>query len=175
MDFEIDGKILEAIDGDITEYAGDAIVNAANNQFWMGGGVAGAIKRKGGIVIEQEAISQGSKPVGQSIVTGAGSLKASFVIHAAVMGQDLQTDSRKVRAATESALKLAESKGMESIAFPALGTGVGGFPMGQAAKIMVGEASRFLKIAKKLKKITFVLYGSDAYDCFATEIQRLKK
>jgi O-acetyl-ADP-ribose deacetylase len=175
MKTEIDGKIIEAIEGDITEYEGDAIVNAANNRFWMGGGVAGAIRRKGGATIEEEAIGQGPKPVGQSIITGGGMLKSKFVIHAAVMGQDLQTDSSKIRAATRSALGLAESKGISSMAFPALGTGVGGFPMSEAAEIMVGESWSFLKTAEKLRNVTFVLYGSDAFECFAAEIRGLKK
>lgn len=175
MKIEIDGKTLEAIDGDITAFHGDAIVNAANNHFWMGGGVAGAIKRKGGDVIEEEAIRQGPKPVGQSVMTKAGSLNAKYVIHAAVMGQDLQTDSGKVCAATMSALQLAESNEVNSIAFPALGTGVGGFPMTEAAKIMVGESSSFLRKSKNLKSITFVLFGSEAYESFVAEIRRLKK
>lgn len=173
MRASIGDKILEAVEGDITSYEGEAIVNAANNHFWMGGGVAGAIKRKGGTSIEQEAVRQGPKPVGQSIMTGAGALKAKFVIHAAVMGQDLQTDSAKIRSATKSALELAESKGIISIAFPALGTGVGGFPISETAKIMVGESSSFLKSSKKLKRVTFVLFGNDAYDSFADEINEL--
>jgi len=174
MKIEIDGKTLEALDGDITSFQGDAIVNAANNHFWMGGGVAGAIKRKGGIVIEEEATRLGPRPVGESVITGAGALKVKYVIHAAVMGQDLQTDSGKVRAATRSALELAESKGVNSMAFPALGTGVGGFPISDAAKIMVGETSSFLKKSKNLKSVTFVLFGKDSYESFAAEIRGLK-
>jgi O-acetyl-ADP-ribose deacetylase (regulator of RNase III) len=175
MKIEIDGKTLEAIEGDITDFDGDAIVNAANNHFWLGGGVAGAIKRRGGIVIEEEAIRQGPKPVGQSIMTGAGTLNVKYVIHAAVMGQDLQTDSGKVRAATKSSLQLAELNEVNSLAFPALGTGVGGFPMSEAAKIMVGESAAFLGKSKNLKSITFVLFGDDAYESFAAEIRGVKK
>lgn len=172
---EIGERLLEAIDGDITAYDGDAIVNAANNHFWMGGGVAGAIKRKGGTIIERDAMRQGPKPVGQSIITGAGALKTKFVIHAAAMGQDLQTDVAKIRSATRSALELADSKGITSMAFPALGTGVGGFPLSEAAKIMVGESSSFLKSAEELKTVTFVLFDSGAYEIFANEIRKLMK
>ncbi len=175
MKVEIDGRTLEAVEGDITSFKGDAIVNAANDHFWMGGGVAGAIKRTGGSVIEEEAIRQGPKPVGQSVITGAGNLKVKYVIHAAVMGQDLQTDSEKIRSATRSALELAESNEVDSIAFPALGTGVGGFPMSEAAKIMIDECSTFLRRSQRLERTTFVLFGSEAYECFANEIRRLKK
>jgi O-acetyl-ADP-ribose deacetylase (regulator of RNase III) len=171
MRIEVDGKILEALEGDITTYDGDAIVNAANNHFWMGGGVAGAIKRKGGTAIEQEAMRQGPKPVGKSVITGAGDLKTKFVIHAAVMGQDLQTDSSKIRSATRSALELADGKGLESIAFPALGTGVGGFPMAEAARIMITEAKSFLNASRKIRRISFILYGSDAFKIFTKEME----
>ncbi|HUI31892.1 MAG TPA: macro domain-containing protein [Candidatus Acidoferrales bacterium] len=175
MRVEIDGKILEAIQGDITDYEGDAVVNAANNYFWMGGGVAGAIKQKGGAVIEQEAMRQGPKPVGRAVMTGAGALNAKYVIHAAVMGQDLQTDSSKIASATRSALELAESNGIISLAFPALGTGVGGFPLSEAAKIMTKEAAVFLMKAKHLEAITFVLYDHEAYESFSNEIQDLSR
>lgn len=172
---EIGERFLEAIDGDITAYDGDAIVNAANNHFWMGGGVAGAIKRKGGAIIEEDAMRQGPKPVGQSVITGAGGLRTKFVVHAAVMGQDLQTDSAKIRSATRSALDLADSVGITTMAFPALGTGVGGFPISEAAKIMVGESSSFLKSSKHLKTVTFILFDSSAYETFANEIRTLTK
>jgi O-acetyl-ADP-ribose deacetylase (regulator of RNase III) len=167
---QIDGKVLEAVKGDITDYEGDAIVNAANNHFWMGGGVAGAIKRKGGTSIEQEAMRQGPKPIGDAVITQAGNLKAKYVIHAAVMGQDLQTDSKKISSATRSSLKLAESHKIKSIAFPALGTGVGGFPLVEAASIMVQEAAFFLKGSKSIERVTFVLLDDDAYEIFAKEI-----
>ncbi|MFZ1082578.1 MAG: macro domain-containing protein [Candidatus Kryptoniota bacterium] len=172
---EFHGKTIEAIKGDIAEYEGDAIVNAANNNFWMGGGVAGAIKRKGGTSIEQEAMQLGPKPVGEAVITGAGKLKTKFVIHAAVMGQDLQTDSSKILSGTRSALRLAESNKMKSIAFPALGTGVGGFPLTEAANIMVNEASSFLKHSESLSLITFTLLDQEAYESFANEIDSLKK
>ncbi len=174
MKIEFEGKEIEVLEGDITDFRGDAIVNAANNHFWMGGGVAGAIKRRGGSSIEDEAIVKGPKPVGQSIITVAGRLGVKYVIHAAVMGQDLQTDSGKVRDATKSALQLAETNGVASVAFPALGTGVGGFPMHEAAKIMVRESVSFLKKSTNLRSVTFFLMGSEAYESFAAEIGGLK-
>ena len=170
---KLQGKLIEAIVGDITDYDGESIVNAANNNFWMGGGVAGAIKRKGGASIEQEAMRQGPKPVGEAVITSAGKLKARFVIHAAVMGQDLRTDSGKILSATRASLQLAESKEIKSLAFPALGTGVGGFPLTEAANIMVNEGATFLRHAKFLSIITFILFDREAYENFAGEIDSL--
>ncbi len=165
-------KKIEVIKGDITEMETDAIVNAANNHLWMGAGVAGAIKRKGGQIIEDEAMRQGPIEVGQAVITTGGQLKAKHVIHAAGMGQDLRTDEAKIRAATYNSLRLAEENGLESIAFPAIGTGVGGFPMDKAAEIMIDEARKFLARAVHLKKIVFVLFDDYSYCIFQEELNR---
>ncbi|HQT92725.1 MAG TPA: macro domain-containing protein [Candidatus Kryptobacter bacterium] len=170
MTVKIGEKRLEVIEGDITDYEGEAIVNAANNHFWMGGGVAGAIKRRGGQLIEQEAMQQGPKPVGEAVITSGGTLKARHVIHAAVMGQDLRTSSAEILAATRSALQLAESNKIGSLAFPALGTGVGGFPLSEAAEIMAGAARNFLKTSRFLKRVTFILFDHEAYDILAAHL-----
>ena len=175
MKIEIGNKVIEVIEGDITEYDGEAIVNAANNHFWMGGGVAGAIKRAGGRNIEEEAMRHGSKPVGEAVITGGGNLKAKYVIHAAVMGQDLSTDSSQILAATTSSLRLAESRGIKSVAFPALGTGVGGFPLSEAAEIMVDAVASFLDKSAALERVTFVLFGDEAYNTFRKKISGLQK
>ncbi len=175
MIMKIDGKSLEVIEGDITDYDGDSIVNAANNHFWMGGGVAGAIKRAGGQLIEQEAMRRGPRPVGAAVITSGGSLKARYVIHAAVMGQDLSTNSSKILSATLSSLRLAESEGLSSIAFPALGTGVGGFPLSEAAEIMIEASRDFLKTSTAVKRITFVLFGREAHDIFAKKLAESAK
>jgi len=158
--------------GDITTLEVDAVVNAANNHLWMGGGVAGAIKRKGGSEIEAEAVRQGPVPVGESVATGAGALPARYVIHAAVMGQDLQTDADKVRRAARSALERARELGIESVALPALGTGVGGFPLSQAARIMIEEARNHLAGETSVRTVVFALFGQEAYDAFAAELKR---
>lgn len=155
--------------GDITDVEADAIVNAANNHLWMGAGVAGAIKQKGGRSIEDEAMKKAPIPVGEAVATGAGNLKTKYVIHAAVMGQDLQTDSAKIERATLNALKRADELGLRSIAFPALGTGVGGFPVRDAAKVMFKTVSGFLSGETSLKEVVFVLYDSRAYQAFAEE------
>lgn len=160
--------------GDITGFAVDAIVNAANNHLWMGAGVAGAIKRKGGRVIEDEAVGKGPIAVGEAVVTGAGALKARYVIHAAAMGQDLRTDEGKIRAATRNALLRARELGLASIAFPALGTGVGGFPPADAARTMVSEARRHLAFPGPPREITFVLFDDAGYNAFAAAAARRK-
>ena len=157
---------VELLEGDITGVETDAIVNAANNALWMGGGVAGAIKRAGGKEIEDEAVERGSIPVGEALVTGAGALKTRYVIHAAVMGTDFVTDAGKIRTATKNSLLRAEELGLRSIAFPALGTGVGGFPYREAAEIMLEVVNDHLNGESGLDKVFFVLYGEEAFECF---------
>jgi O-acetyl-ADP-ribose deacetylase (regulator of RNase III) len=158
--------------GDITQVETDAIVNAANNALWMGAGVAGAIKRAGGQDIEDEAVRQGPIPVGEAVVTGAGALKARYVIHAAVMGTDLATDGAKIEMATRNSLLRAEELGIKSVAFPALGTGVGGFPYREAARIMIGATKQHLGAGSGLEKVLFVLYGDEAFEAFSSELER---
>lgn len=157
--------------GDITEEGADAIVNAANNHFWMGGGVAGAIKRKGGAEIEKEAVKKGPVEVGKCIYTTAGKLKAKYVIHAAVMGQDLVTDADKIATATRNALKMADELMLDSIAFPALGTGVGGFDYADCAKLMLSEVAKFQP--KTIKKVVFVLYTNEAFEAFLSTARQI--
>ena len=137
------GCEVKIIHSDITEIAVDAIVNAANNKLLMGGGVAGDIKRKGGPQIETEAVEKGPIDIGGAVATSAGKLKARYVIHAATMGMDHKTDEIKVRNSCASALKVADELKISSIAFPALGCGVGGFPLKASAKIMAQEVKCF--------------------------------
>jgi O-acetyl-ADP-ribose deacetylase (regulator of RNase III) len=168
MQRQMGETILEVVQGDITECTVDAVVNAANNYLWMGAGVAGAIKRKGGLVIEDEAVRQGPIPVGEAIVTGAGSLKANYVIHAAAMGQDLVTNVEMIQQATINSLKRAMERRLESVALPALGTGVGGFPVHEAARVMVAATCSALQSAPQnsLKRVVFVLFTPDALQPF---------
>lgn len=160
---------IKIIQGDITELRVDAVVNAANNKLLMGGGVAGAIKRKGGKIIEDEALKKGPIEIGQAVSTSAGALKAKYVIHAATMGMDFKTDELKIRSSCASALKEAEKLKVSSIAFPALGCGVGRFPEVGAAKIMAQEVFRHLWFdypKTSLKEITFALFDKPAFDIF---------
>jgi len=168
-------KVIRLVEGDIAEQDTDAIVNAANNQLWMGSGVAGAIKRRGGRVIEDEAVAKGPIPVGEAVATSAGRLSAKHVIHAAGMGSDLTTDAAKVRSSTWNSLLRADELHLSSIAFPSIGTGVGGFPMHECAETMLGEAKRFLNERDtSIEEVRFVLWGRPAFDTFADVLQSLE-
>ena len=177
MEVLVKNTRIKLFPGDITTLRVDAIVNAANNRFWMGGGVAGAIKKKGGTIIEKEAVAQGPKPVGEVVATGAGSLPAKYVIHAAVMEQDLVTNAEIIAKATLNTLKKAEELGVGSLAFPAFGTGVGRFPLKDCAKIMLGETFNFLRKGKdvKLNSIIFALYDKEAFQAFEEEMEKFKR
>jgi len=158
---------IKIVKGDITELKVDAIVNAANNKLVMGGGVAGAIKRKGGKVIEDEAVKAGPIKIGEAVATSAGNLPSKYVIHAATMDMSFQTDEIKIRDSARNALKVAEELKINSLVFPALGCGVGGFPLLASAKIMAQEVLKHLRKGKtSLKEITFCLYDQEAYDVF---------
>jgi O-acetyl-ADP-ribose deacetylase len=168
-----DGKKIVLIQGDITDSETDAIVNAANDHLWMGSGVAGAIKAKGGVEIEKEAIAKGPIPIGEAVITSAGKLKAKYVIHAAVMGQDLQTNEQYIRAATLNSLKRAEELKLSSIAFPALGTGVGGFPIDKCAEVLIDTAVRFFIAGKSVKEVHFVLFSKQDCDFFNSALEKV--
>ena len=163
---------IEVYHGDITQLEVDGVVNAANNHLWMGGGVAGALKRAGGKEIESEAVSKGPIPIGEAAVTGGGKLKAKYVIHAAVMGQDLRTDATKIRQATRNSLLRGDELGIKSIAFPALGTGVGGFPHDECARIMIGEVVTYSTPKTGIERVVFALYDEPAYQAFKQELDK---
>ena len=155
---------LEVVEGDITQLDVEAIANAANDHLWMGAGVAGAIKRAGGEEIEREAVAKGPIPVGEAVATGAGSLPARWVVHGAVMGQDLRTNADLVRRTAASCLRVADELGASSLALPAFGTGVGGFPLDECARLMVDEARRFEP--SSLRRIVFAVFGDEARRAF---------
>lgn len=159
---------IKVIQADITQVKVDAIVNAANNKLLMGGGVAGAIKKKGGKEIEEEALKKGPIQIGEAVETAAGSLPAKYVIHAATMGMDFKTDEIKIRNSCTNSLRIAHKLKISSIAFPALGCGVGRFSEEAAAKIMSQEIFKFLLENENvyLKEILFVLYDKAAFDIF---------
>jgi len=158
---------IRIVKGDLTELKVDAIVNAANNKLVMGGGVAGAIRKKGGKSIEEEAVKKGPIEIGEAVFTSAGTLPSKYVIHAATMGMDFKTDEVKIRNSCKGALDATLGLEIGSIAFPALGCGVGGFPLVAAAKIMAQEVLRHLKKDKtSLKEIIFCLYDKEAYEIF---------
>jgi O-acetyl-ADP-ribose deacetylase (regulator of RNase III) len=155
---------LEVVDGDIATLDVDAVANAANDHLWMGAGVAGALKRAGGEEIEREAVAKGPIAVGDAVVTGAGSLPARWVVHGAVMGQDLRTNADLVGRTTTRCLELADELGARSIALPAFGTGVGGFPLEECAQIMAAAARTYEP--RSLERVVFAVWGSDAERAF---------
>ena len=160
--------------GDITDWEVDAIVNAANSTLAMGAGVAGAIKRKGGVIIEEEALRQGPVEVGEAVLTTGGNLVATHVIHAAVMGPDLKTDGEKIATATRAVLALAAKHRITSIALPALGTGVGHVPPAVSADAMLNAVVAHLRAGgSSLKRVVFVLYQDDAAKAFIDTLKRL--
>jgi len=161
--------------GDITDLSTDAIVNAANNHLVMGSGVAGAIKKRGGQIIEDEAVKKGPIPIGEAVWTTAGDLKAKYVIHAAGMGRDLKTNATHVKDSTLNSLKRADELKLTSIAFPAIGTGVGGFPTDECAKIMIDVARNFVPQAENVKTVIFALLDEGSYDIFEKELQKTPK
>jgi O-acetyl-ADP-ribose deacetylase len=152
--------VIRAARGDITTYAGGAIVNAANNHLVLGAGVAGAIARRGGAAIQAECARHGPIRVGEAALTGAGDLRCRYVIHAAAMG-DEPVSERSIRAATRASLQLAAQHKIRDMAFPILGTGVGGFPFRRAVEIMVEVTREEAPVAADLD---VVLYGYTAQD-----------
>jgi O-acetyl-ADP-ribose deacetylase (regulator of RNase III) len=159
--------------GDITQLEVDAVVNAANNHLWMGAGVAGAIKRQGGEIIERQAVAKGPIPVGEAVITSAGDLRAKHVIHAAGMGQDLRTNEEKVRLATRNSMLRAEEEKLASMAFPAIGTGVGGLSVHLCAKAMLDEALEFLQESQSLNLVIFALFDGHTYEAFQKYLSEL--
>lgn len=160
--------------GDITDWEVDAIINAANSTLAMGAGVAGAIKRKGGVIIEEEAMRQGPVEVGEAVLTTGGNLAATHVIHAAVMGPDLKTDAEKIANTTRAVLAMADKHRITSLALPALGTGVGHIPPPVSAEAMLKEVVAHLKGGQSsLRRVVFVLYQDDAHRAFSDTLKRL--
>jgi O-acetyl-ADP-ribose deacetylase (regulator of RNase III) len=166
---------LTVVLGDITEQATDAVVNAANNHLWMGSGVAGAIKAKGGEEIEREAMKLGPIEPGQAVTTSAGRLKARYCIHAAAMGQDLVTSSDLIGKATRSSLAEAARLDLDSTSFPALGTGVGGFPAEACARLMIAAALSHSRTSSKPASVAFVLRDEPAFRSFADALKSVQE
>lgn len=164
---------VEVRGGNIVDIDAEALVNAANNHFWMGSGVAGAIRDAAGSEIEAEAMNQGPRPVGDSVVTSAGRLGARYVIHAAVMGQDLRTDGGNVYRATRSALETARGLGVRSVALPAFGTGVGGLEGAESAEAMTRAVVDFAREGPGLPaSVTLVLFSASLEQEFDEALSR---
>jgi O-acetyl-ADP-ribose deacetylase (regulator of RNase III) len=169
----IKGKILRLVQGDLTHRDVDAIVNAANSYLKHGGGVAGAIVRKGGQSIQDESDKIGFVPVGHAAITGAGRLPAKFVIHAVGPRMGEGDEDNKLRRTIISSLQLASEKKLGSISFPAISSGIFGFPKDRCAKILVGEALKFLKKnpESRLNEIEFCIYDDETLEYFRKEFE----
>lgn len=155
--------------GDITDCAVDAIVNAANNDLVLGAGVAGAIRRRGGPSIQAECDRISPIEVGQAAITGGGDLPARYVIHAGSMGLGSATTERSLTDSINASFDIAEDKELKSIAFPAVGTGVAGFSTRRCAQIMLGIARERAERGTPLTDIYFILYDKRSYDVFIDE------
>lgn len=168
----LDGTQLELIEGDITELEVDAVVNAANEDLQLGSGVAGAIRQRGGPSIQEECNRIGHTPVGTAVMTGAGNLKAKQVIHAVGPRMGEGDEDKKLAAAVRAALALADRRGLKSIALPAISTGVYGFPMARASRILLTEVHRFLQGGTKLERVVICLHGEETFDLFKKELRK---
>jgi O-acetyl-ADP-ribose deacetylase (regulator of RNase III) len=156
---------IRIVRGDITDATTDAIVNAANTELMLGGGVAGAIRKKGGPIIQVDCDKIGPIKLGEAVVTGAGNLAAKYVIHAASMSLGGQATEASLRRAVRNSYLRAKEKQIKSIAFPAIGAGIAGFPIRQCAEIMMDETIRALQI-HSVEKVEFHLFDATAYDAF---------
>ena len=176
MQVKIGDCIIELIQGDITEQDTDAIVNAANEKLIPGGGVDGAIHKKGGPEILKELREKYDKcPTGEAVITGAGNLKAKYVIHAVgpIYKDGKHGEPELLKKAYENSLKLAISHNIQSISFPSLSTGAYGYPIEEAAKIALSTVIEFLKTHKKPKLVRFVLWGERNYNVFQETLKNL--
>jgi len=166
VELTINGHILRLVQGDITALEVEAIVNPANDRLILGGGVAGAIRAKGGQEIQAECDRIGSTPVGTAVMTTGGNLKARYVIHAVGPRWGEGEEEAKLESAVGAALELASRKGLKSIALPAISTGIFGFPLEPAARIMVRTVKKHLLGETALKEVVLCLFGQESYEAF---------
>lgn len=174
MERTVKDRRIRLIQGDLTELAVDAIVNAANTALVLGAGVAGAIRMKGGPTIQEECDRIGGTTVGEAVVTGAGNLKARYVIHAAGPRYGEGNEDEKLRSVTVNSLKRATENRMSSLAFPAISTGIFGFPKDRCADIMLKATKSFLENeTTSLQEVIFCLWSKDDLDLFARTLEAL--
>ena len=171
MKVTVGKSVLELVEGDITEMETEAIVNAANAQLVLGGGVAGAIRRKGGPQIQAECHKIGGTFVGGAVITTAGKLKARHVIHAVGPRMGEGDEDQKLTNATLNALKVADQNHLKSLAFPAISAGIFGFPIERCAKIMLQTTMNYLNGQTGLERVVFCLFGRDSCDVFQKRLQ----
>ena len=173
MKVKINSTVLELIQGDITDQTTDVIVNAANAALQLGGGVAGAIRRRGGPKIQEECNKIGGTRVGGAEITTGANLTAKYVIHAVgpIFGEDHEDE--KLKDATLNSLLLADKNRLKSITFPAISTGIFGFPKDRCATIMLSTTVAYLEGPTGLEKVVFCLYDNETLDIFEYALQSL--
>ena len=172
MEVKVSKSFLEIIKGDITEMETEAIVNAANAQLVLGGGVAGAIRKKGGPAIPEECNRKGEIFVGGAVLTTGGNLKAKYVIHAVGPRMGEGNEDEKLKNATLNSLKLAEKKRIKSISFPAISSGIFGFPIERCAEIMLRTTIDYLKGRTNIERVCFCLFGQEAFEVFEKQLKK---
>jgi O-acetyl-ADP-ribose deacetylase (regulator of RNase III) len=172
---KINNTTIELKQCDITDQTTDAIVNAANTALQLGGGVAGAIRRRGGPAIQEECNRIGRIPVGGAVLTTAGNLPAKYVIHAVgpIHGDDHEDE--KLKDATLNSLKLADKNKLHSIAFPAISTGIYGFPKDRCATIMLSTTVAYLDGFTGLEKVVYCLFDKETLETFEQTLSALTK
>jgi len=169
-ELKVENSLIKLIQGDITEMETDVIVNAANVQLIMGGGVAGAIKRKGGPKIQEECNKIGGTFHGGAVITTGGNLKAKHVIHAVGPRKGEREKEKKLKSATINSLKILDKHKLKTIAFPAISAGIFGNPISWVAKIMISAVREYLKGDTQIEEVVFCLYTSDDFEVFEKEL-----
>ncbi|MGB5912134.1 MAG: macro domain-containing protein [Promethearchaeia archaeon] len=169
-EIKVKNSLLKLQQGDITELETDVIVNAANSQLIMGGGVAGAIRRKGGPKVQEECNKIGNTYVGGAVITTGGNLKAKHVIHAVGPRMGEGNEDEKLKNATLNSLKLMDENNLQTIAFPAISTGIFGYPIDRCAKIMINTVKEYLNETTKIKSVIFCLYTQSDFEVFEKEL-----
>jgi len=173
MSAQINKTFLELTQGDITDQTTDAVVNAANVALQLGGGVAGTIRRRGGPKIQEECNKIGGTHVGGAVITTGGNLAAKYVIHAVGPRHGEEHEDAKLKDATLNSLILADQKNLKSIAFPAISTGIFGFPKDRCATIMLSTTIAYLEGPTKLEKVVYCLYDQKTFEIFKRTLQSL--
>ncbi len=170
-ELKVKDSLISLVQGDITELNTDVIVNAANDQLILGGGVAGAIRKKGGPTIQEECNKIGSTFVGGAVITTGGNLKAKHVIHAVGPRMGEGNEDQKLKHATLNSLKLMDDHNLKTIAFPAISTGIFGFPIARCSKIMINTAKNYLQGKTQIERVIFCLYTTTDFEVFEKELK----
>ncbi len=173
MKLQVNNSEIELVQGDITESDTDAIVNAANSQLILGAGVAGAIRTKGGPSIQEECNAIGHCPVGGAVITSGGNLKVRHVIHAVGPRQGEGDEEAKLKTATLNSLKVADQNHLKSITFPAISTGIFGFPLDACARIMLTTTKEYLTGTTNIERVVFALFDDKSLKTFEDQLKKI--